>query len=200
MAISQPYRLSWPLTAKQLERIDEMLAKLFQHSNNESAGSTSPTTTQGDIIYNNGTTDVRLAIGAQYTVLTSTGSVPGWSLVDLVNSVTGFLDLTTRVSGILPIANGGTNANTAAGARTSLGLAIGTNVEAWDADLDALAALATTGVIARTAAATYVPRTLTAGAGISVSNGDGVAGNPTITATSTTSFAAIEPYVSLKIL
>lgn len=33
----------------------------------------------------------------------------------------GSIDLTTKVTGILPVANGGTNANTAAGARTSLG-------------------------------------------------------------------------------
>lgn len=38
------------------------------------------------------------------------------------------------------IAEGGTNAATASAARTSLGLAIGTNVQAWDTDLDTLAA------------------------------------------------------------
>lgn len=52
-----------------------------------------------------------------------------------------------------------------------------------DADLTALAALATAGLIARTGAGTVAARTLTAGTGISISNGDGVAGNPTITST-----------------
>lgn len=54
----------------------------------------------------------------------------------------------------LTIAKGGTNAATASAARTSLGLAIGTNVEAWDSDLDCLAALATTGVLQRSGTGT----------------------------------------------
>lgn len=52
------------------------------------------------------------------------------------------ISLTGSVTGTLPIANGGTNATTAGAARTSLGLVISTDVQAWDAQLDSLAAIA----------------------------------------------------------
>lgn len=66
-------------------------------------------------------------------------------------------------------------------ARATLGVSIGSAVEAWDADLDCLAALSTTGLVARTGAGTCATRTLTApAAGITISNGDGVSGNPTL--------------------
>lgn len=70
----------------------------------------------------------------------------------------------------------------ATAARSTLGVVIGTNVQAWDADLDAIAALAgTAGLLAKTAANTWALRTLTApAAGITVTNGDGVSGNPTL--------------------
>ena len=44
----------------------------------------------------------------------------------------------SSITGTLAISDGGTGATTASAARTALGLAIGTNVQAFDADLDTL--------------------------------------------------------------
>jgi hypothetical protein len=66
-------------------------------------------------------------------------------------------------------------------ARTNLGLVLGTDIQPFDSDLSAIAALSTNGIIARTANGTASVRTITGTAGeITVSNGDGVSGNPTL--------------------
>ena len=65
-----------------------------------------------------------------------TGATGTWGI-----SITGNA---TNVTGTVAIANGGTGATTDSQARTNLGVAIGTNVQAWDANLDQIAALAPT--------------------------------------------------------
>lgn len=72
-------------------------------------------------------------------------------------------------------------AESGATARASLGLTIGTHVQAQDSDLSAIAGLSSTGLIVRTGSGTASARTITGTANeVTLSNGDGVSGNPTI--------------------
>jgi len=82
---------------------------------------------------------------------------------------------TLALGGTLAIANGGTGATTIAAALTALG------AQPVDADLTALAAVSTNGIISRTGAGTVATRTITGSTSITVTNGNGVAGDPTIT-------------------
>lgn len=87
---------------------------------------------------------------------------------------------TISLTGTVAVASGGTGATDASGARTALSLVPGTDVQAYDSDLAAIAALANSGIIVRTGSGTVAARTITGDTEAVVSNGDGVSGNPTI--------------------
>ena len=62
-----------------------------------------------------------------------------------------------------------------------VGAAIGVVFQAYNALLAAIAGLGTNGLIVRTSSSTAAARSIEVGAGLSISNGDGVSGNPSIT-------------------
>jgi phage-related tail fiber protein len=64
-----------------------------------------------------------------------------------------------------------------------------TDAQPLDPELTALAGISTNGLLARTGAGTAAARSIAVGAGLSVSNGDAVAGNPTLTNTGVLSAA-----------
>jgi hypothetical protein len=125
---------------------------------------TSLVATTADI--NGGTVD-GTTVGASvpaagtFTTLSSTGT----ATLNAMN--TGSATITGgSISGItdLAVADGGTGASDAGTARTNLGLAIGTNVQAYDAGLQSISGLTTTAdrMIYTTASDVYAVTTLTA--------------------------------------
>ncbi len=132
-----------------------------------------------------------LALGTIATQASSSVTITG-------GTITGITDLAvadggTGVGTITGIIRGnGTSPFTAAVAGTDYlaPAAIGTTIQAYDADLAAVTGLASNGLITRTGAGTAAVRSVASGTGITVTNGDGVSGNPTVAVTGSLSSLA----------
>lgn len=99
----------------------------------------------------------------------------------VATSITGNAQGTaTTITQTLPIAKGGTGATSVSAAQTNLSLVPGTHIQAYNVNLTALGALNSNGFIVRTGTGSATLRAISAGTNMSVSNGDGVSGNPTI--------------------
>jgi len=158
-----------------------------------------PCTTKGDLIGHDGLAAERLPVSGNdgWVLVEDAVSTLGLKWVspgtmlsgattdDLPEGITNLYYTEARVSANVHVVAAYNHSLLVAGnphnvTPADLSLVIGTDVQAWDADLDAVAALAGTGLVARTAANTWTTRTLQApAAGFTISDPDGVAGDPT---------------------
>jgi hypothetical protein len=138
------------------------------------------TNVDGTVAINNGGTGATTVTGARTALGLGTIATQNANNVTITG---GSVTLTTA----LAIASGGTAATSTTQARTNLGLVIGSDIQPFSNNLTALAAVTTHGFFVKDSAGTAVTRSIAAGTNITVTNGDGVSGNPTITGSSSPS-------------
>jgi hypothetical protein len=142
------------------------------------------TNVDGIIALNNGGTGATTAANARTNLGLGTISTQASNSVSITGgSIAGITDLA--------VADGGTGGSTATQARTNLGLVIGSDIQPFSNNLTALAAVTSHGFFVKDSAGTAVTRSIAAGDSITVTNGDGVSGNPTIALSSTPTVSSI---------
>ena len=145
------------------------------------------TNVNGVVAVTNGGTGVSDVAGIKTLLSLGTMSTQAASAV----AITG--GTITGLSSALPIASGGTGGATADAAKTALGLVIGTNVQAQAGILTGLSAIPSNslGLLVRDANGTATVRSLAVGTGLSITDADGISGNPTISLGSSIALAGI---------
>ena len=142
------------------------------------------TNVDGTVAINNGGTGATTAANARTNLELGTMATQASNSVSITGgSIAGITDLA--------IADGGTGASTVAQARTNLGLVLGSDVQPFSNNLTSLAAISTHGLFVKDSAGTAITRSIAGSTSITVTNGDGVSGNPTISLSSTPEVSAI---------
>jgi hypothetical protein len=146
--------------------VDGATAKSFVREINVTQSTAATSTTTGALTVNGG-----VGIGGSLHVA---GNIVAGTLLG------NALGTATTITDILPVTLGGTNANNAANARANLGVAVNIDVQQFSVNLLAISNLGANGIITRTSNGDAAARAIVAGNNITVTNGDGIAGNPVV--------------------